>query len=102
MSSKVNPSLDLPLSSNHHQFEIFHHLLDLKCDFNRKVFRSCLVVLIKQGTEWSDLTEFRIVLDCSDIKIDDVEEIIDADDTEEIGEVALINKHFFKHFSLMK
>ena len=61
-----------------------------------------MVVMIKQGTEWSDLTEFRVVLDCSDINIEDVEEIIDADDTEEIGEVALIIKHFLKNFSLMK
>ena len=89
MSATVSLGQDLPLSANHNQFQVYHHLLSLNCDLSRKVFRGCMVVFIRKGTEWSDLTEFRVVLDCSDIEIEDVEEIIETVDCD-LGEVALI------------
>ena len=77
MSTDVIHGQDLPLSANHDEFQVFHHLLDLKCDFYRSVVRGCLVAFIRKGDKWTDSTQLKLVLDCSDIVIESVEEIVE-------------------------
>ena len=91
MAANVNLSQDLPLAANYHQFEAFHHILDLRCHFRRKVFEGSLVFFLKAGSDWTELTQFRVVLDCSDIDVTSVEELndIDTNGTSALGDLAL-------------
>ena len=64
---------DLPLSSNHDQFEVAHYSIELHCDLRRRIFSGWITLQVRRGSKWDGESE--MVLDCSDIDVESVEEI---------------------------
>ena len=62
--------VDLPLSANFKQFRIEHYNLDMTCNFEQHTFDSTVLLSITSGPEWKGETD--LVLDCSDIEVQDV------------------------------
>ena len=61
---------DLPLSANFKQFRIEHYSLDMTCNFEQHTFDSTVLLSINSGPEWKGETD--LVLNCSDIEVQDV------------------------------
>ena len=68
---------DLPLSANYKQFHIKHYNLDMSCDFEEHTFFSTVTLSITAGPEWRGETD--LVLDCSDIEVQDVRAVAKED-----------------------
>ena len=74
----MDNSEDLPLSSNHDQFEVDHYSLELHCDMRRRVFSGGLTLQVSRGSKWAGQSV--LVLDCSDIDVESVQ-MISSDDS---------------------
>ena len=61
---------DLPLSANFKQFRIEHYNLDMTCNLEQHTFDSTVLLSVIPGPEWKGETD--LVLDCSDIEVQDV------------------------------
>ena len=70
MGEIVDQDEDLPLSANFKQIQIQHYNLEMKCDFETHTFDSTVVLSIIPGPEWKEETD--LILDCSDIEVQDV------------------------------
>ena len=69
----MDHSEDLPLSANHDQFEVDHYSIELHCDMRRRIFSGWITLQVTRGSKWDG--ESVMVLDCSDIDVESVEEI---------------------------
>ena len=74
----MDNSEDLPLSSNHDQFEVDHYSIELHCDLRRRIFSGGVTLQVSRGSKWAG--ESVLVLDCSDIDVESVE-IISSDNS---------------------
>ena len=78
----MDSSEDLPLSSNHDQFEVDHYSFDLHCCLRRRIFTGEVTLQVSRGTKWNG--ESVIILDCSDIEVQSVESL-DETPSEDVG-----------------
>lgn len=85
---------DLPLSANFKQIRIEHYNLEMTCNFDQHTFDSTLVLSITSGPEWNGETD--LVLDCSDIEVQDIRTPTNVNVTQEAASEGLLN------FSLTK
>ena len=70
---------DLPLSSNVDQVSIYHYVLNMEVDFNRRTMDAWLIVMLKVTDDFKALNVplQSISLDCKDLKIESIWEIHD-------------------------
>ena len=70
---------DLPLSANFKQLSVEHYSLKMFCDLEKNTLESSVLLSIRSGPMWRGETQ--LVLDCSDLEIQDVRAAPEEDET---------------------